>query len=126
MLELAIEVSDERCIGSVACVLCAACCICLSTNTCSREFLAKVQHRGDRAAQVGADSEQSQFEHKAQTWATALHGKWMRQSVGVAIAKHTWQGVREVGPSGFTHSQIWFGLDVVSEMRDCSCCKRHF
>ena len=62
----------------------------------ARAFIAKVQHRGDRAAQVGADSEQCRFEHKAQTWATALHSKWMRQSVGGAIAKHTWQGVREV------------------------------
>ena len=37
------------------------------------------------------------IEHRAQTWATALHGKWLRQSVGGAVAKHTWRGVREVG-----------------------------
>ena len=62
----------------------------------ARTFLAKVQHKGDKAAQVGDDSEQARFEHRAQTWATALHGKWLRQSVGVAVAKHTWRGVREV------------------------------
>ena len=45
---------------------------------------------------MGDDSEQARFEHRAQTWATALHGKWLRQSVGVAVAKHTWRGVREV------------------------------
>ena len=60
------------------------------------QFLAKVQHKGDKAAQVGDDSEQARFEHRAQTWATALHGKWLRQSVGVAVAKHTWRGVRAV------------------------------
>ena len=32
----------------------------------ARVFIAKVQHRGDRAAQVGADSEKCRFEHKAQ------------------------------------------------------------
>ena len=53
----------------------------------AQAFMAKVQHRGDKAAQVGLDSEQARFEHKAQTWATALHGKWLRQPVGVAIAR---------------------------------------
>ena len=48
------------------------------------------------ANEVGPDSEQARFEHSAQTWATALHAKWLRQSVGVAIAKHTWRGVKAV------------------------------
>ena len=63
-----------------------------------RNWQRRCSTRGRRwqRAQVGADSEKCRFEHKAQTWATALHGKWMRQAVAVAIAKHTWQGVREV------------------------------
>ena len=44
----------------------------------ARDFIAKVQHRGDKAAQVGAGPGGCRFEHKAQTWATALHSKWMR------------------------------------------------